>query len=84
MDCDFIDQGCNGGFLTVPFLYYTAFGAVEESCYGPYISGDTGKPSKFCFLTDWSCKAYRADFFSINIMTNPDVIKEEIMKNGPV
>lgn len=71
MDCDFVDQGCNGGFLTTPLLYYAFVGGNEESCYGPYVSGETGDKSKFCFITNWSCKSYRASLTSITILTNP-------------
>lgn len=71
MDCDFVDQGCNGGFLTTPLLYYAFVGGNEESCYGPYVSGETGDKSKFCFITNWKCKSYRANLTSITILTNP-------------
>ncbi len=42
VDCDFVDQGCNGGFLTTPLLYYGTIGGNDEQCYGPYVSGETG------------------------------------------
>jgi cathepsin B len=84
VDCDFSEMACSGGFLTNPFIYYSLLGANTDECYGEYVSGRTGGRSKFCFLTNWSCKAYRTNLFSIKWLKNPQAIKEEIYKNGPV
>ncbi len=84
VDCDLVEMGCMGGFLTTPFIYYSIIGASEESCYGEYISGKTSKRSRFCFLKKWSCKSYRTKLLSIRWLTSPTAIKEELFKNGPV
>lgn len=84
VDCDLIDHGCQGGFLTTPFIYYSLVGANTDDCYGEYVSGKTGSASRICFLTKWSCKAYRAKLTSIRWLMNPEAIKEDLYKNGPV
>lgn len=84
VDCDYLDHGCNGGFLTTPFIYYSLVGANTDDCYGEYVSGKTGQSSAFCFLTKWQCKAYKADLFSIRWLMDPEAIKEDIYNNGPV
>ena len=77
-------MGCQGGFLTNPFVYYSLVGAETDDCYGEYTSGQTGKRSRFCFLKKWGCKTYRTKLWSIRWHTSTQAIKEEIMKNGPV
>lgn len=84
VNCDLMEMGCNGGFLTTPFIYYSLVGAQDESCFGEYKSGETGKRTGFCFLKKWSCPVVRAKLFSIRWLTSPQAIKEEIFKNGPV
>lgn len=84
VDCDYVDHGCMGGFLTTPFIYYSLVGGNTEDCYGEYVSGKTGASSRFCFLTKFACKAYRAQLTSIRWLMNPEAIKEDIYKNGPV
>lgn len=84
VDCDFSEMGCGGGFLTNPFIYYSLVGAETDDCYGEYSSGKTGKASRFCFLKKWSCQTYRTKLFSIKWLNNPTVIKEDLIKNGPV
>jgi cathepsin B len=84
VDCDYADHGCGGGFLTTPFIYYSLVGANTDECYGEYVSGKTGKSSKFCFLTNWQCESYKADLFSIRWLMNPAAIKADLMANGPV
>lgn len=36
--CDNIDQGCNGGYLSMAWRYMTNTGIVADSCF-PYVSG---------------------------------------------
>jgi len=84
VNCDYLEMGCNGGFLTTPFIYYSLVGAQDESCYGEYESGKTGGRTGFCFLKKWSCPTVHADLFSIRWLTNPQAIKEDLYKNGPV
>lgn len=84
VDCDFVDHGCMGGFLTTPFIHYSLVGANTDECYGEYVSGKTGKASKFCFLANWRCQRYKADLFSIRWLMNPAAIKKDLMNNGPV
>lgn len=84
VDCDFSEMGCNGGFLTNPFIFSSLVGLQTDDCYGKYISGDTGKASKFCFLKNWKCETYKTNLFSIRWLKNPEAIKEELIKNGPV
>ena len=84
VDCDPVDHGCMGGFLTTPFIYYAAVGATTDECYGDYVSGKTGKASQSCFLTKWACKSYKASLFSIKWLMNPEAIKKDLYENGPV
>lgn len=84
VDCDLVEMGCSGGFLTTPFIYYSLVGGNTEDCYGEYVSGKTGARSKTCFLTKWSCKSYRAKLTSIKWLMNPAAIKKDIYTNGPV
>ena len=84
VDCDLMDHGCAGGFLTTPFIYYSLVGANTDDCYGEYVSGKTGQASAMCFLTKWSCKAYKSKLFSIKWLMDPEAIKEDIYNNGPV
>lgn len=84
VDCDRLEMGCSGGFLTTPFLYYAVLGATTDECYGEYNSGKTGQRDQSCFLTKWACPAYRTNLFSIRWLMNPQAIKEEIYQNGPV
>ena len=84
VDCDLADHACNGGFLTTPFLFYSLVGANDEGCYGAYTSGKTGKRDHLCFLHKWGCKRYMTDLFSLRWLTNPQAIKEDLIKNGPV
>lgn len=84
VDCDRMEMGCNGGFLTTPFIFYSLVGGNTEDCYGEYVSGKTGARSKMCFLKKWACKSYRAQLFSIKWLMNPAAIKKDIYENGPV
>ena len=84
VDCDLLDHGCNGGFLTTPFLFYSIVGANDEGCYGAYTSGNTGKRDRACFLHKWGCKRYTTQLTSIRWLTSPQAIKEDLYKNGPV
>ena len=84
VDCDYTDMGCNGGFLTTPFIFYSLVGANTDECYGEYVSGETGAPSGFCFLKKWSCQSYKANLFSIKWLMNPEAIKKDLYENGPV
>lgn len=84
VNCDLLDHGCAGGFLTTPFLYYALVGAQEESCYGPYTSGTTGGRTESCFLKKWQCPVIKANLSSIKWLTTPQAIQEEIQKNGPI
>lgn len=84
VDCDWVDHGCQGGFLTTPFIHYGLVGANTDECYGDYVSGHTGQASKFCFLANWKCQRYKADLFSIRWLMNPAAIKKDLMENGPV
>jgi cathepsin B len=41
--CDSIDQGCNGGYLSMAWRYLTNTGIVTDTCF-PYTSGDGSVP----------------------------------------
>lgn len=84
VNCDYLEMGCSGGFLTTPFIYYSLIGAQDESCFGEYKSGETGGRTSFCFLKKWSCPVVRANLMSIKWLTSPQAIKEDLYKNGPV
>lgn len=71
VDCDYSEMGCNGGFLTNPFIFYSLVGGNTDDCYGEYTSGKTGKASRFCFLKNWKCKSYRTKLFSLRWLTSP-------------
>ena len=70
VDCDYSNMGCQGGFLTNPFIFYSIVGAQTDECYGEYTSGQTGSSSRFCFLYNWSCPARRTKLWSIRIMAS--------------
>lgn len=84
VDCDMIDMGCNGGFLTNPFLYYATVGAQTEECYGPYTSGKTGGRSRSCIIKDWKCPVRKASITTLRWHTSVDSIKANLVAFGPI
>ena len=86
VSCDYFDLGCNGGRLTMSWVYLRLFGIVSDSCK-PYTSGD-GKVEKCPFFTK-KCKnseevykKYHAkNFYSL---TSIDDIKNNLVQHGPV
>ena len=84
VDCDLLEMACYGGFLTTPFLFYSLFGAQTDECYGPYVSGDTHKRSRYCFLKKWNCPVRRANILSLRWLITPNMIKAKLMAEGPV
>jgi len=54
VDCDKVDQGCNGGNTETAFEYVTKAGGLDEESSYPYVSGGTGAAG--------TCKVKPADF----------------------
>ena len=85
VSCDYLDHGCNGGMLPTSWAYLKFFGIVTDSCK-PYVSGDGHNPG--CPLFKKQCqsgeeyKKYKAKNFYL--LHDPESIKAEIFKNGPV
>ena len=83
VSCDYFDHGCNGGILTLSWLYLRIFGVVTDECK-KYTSGK-GDVS-FC---KWKCdndnveyKKYKASGFYYLFTINQ--IKNDIMNYGPI
>jgi len=85
VSCDYMDLGCNGGILTMSWVYLRMFGIATEQCK-PYKSGDGTVPS--CPWFEKKCedgstyKKYKASSFYWLLTING--IKESLMTKGPV
>jgi cathepsin B len=85
VSCDWFDHGCNGGILTLSWLYLRLFGIATEGCQ-PYVSGNGTVPVCDFFKSECKDKTkykkYKASTFYYFYSKN--AIKESIMKKGPV
>ncbi|XP_007900501.1 dipeptidyl peptidase 1 [Callorhinchus milii] len=82
ISCSNYSQGCDGGF---PYLiagkYAQDFGLVEEHCF-PYIGKDTP-----CKMKESCYHYYASDYYYVGGFygaCNEALMKEELIKNGPV
>lgn len=86
VSCDPFDQGCNGGFPLLTWIYLRFFGIVSDQCK-PYTSGQGDVPkckhlSDECTQKGAEYKKYYAKNFYFLLTKNK--IKQDIMENGPV
>ena len=83
------DNKCKLGDLVSSWKYYETEGVVSEKCF-PFVSGDLSEfpecPNEVKQCSDESEKfiKYKAIADSSEALETADVIKKEIMKNGPV
>lgn len=77
VDCDKIDQGCNGGLMENAFNYLKDAGGIETE--GDYPYKGTGATCSF----DQTKAKIKVESFSF-VEKNEDVIKEALFKTGPL
>lgn len=77
VDCDKVDQGCNGGLMENAFNYLHESGGIETETDYPYKG--TGGTCSF----DKSKAQVQVESFSF-VEKNEDVIKEALFKTGPL
>lgn len=83
VQCDFTNEGCNGGELERAWMYVHLFGVVSDECKS-YKSGTgiTEKCHKYCDRSEQEYKKYHSTFPKHH--KSIAAIKTEIMENGPV
>jgi cathepsin B len=84
--CDTVDQGCNGGYLSMAWRYLTNTGIVTDTCF-PYSSGSGTVPHcphGQCQDTSEDYVKYKCTSGSIVEATTVDEIKSEIYAHGPM
>jgi cathepsin B len=85
VSCDYFDLGCNGGILTMSWIYLRFFGIASDTCK-PYHSGDGSVPSCPWFKSECedgsSYKKYNAKNFYY--LSTINAIKENLLSSGPV
>merc|ERR1712032_1147382 len=86
VSCDWFDHGCNGGILTLSWIYLRFFGIVSDE-FKPYTSGKGNV--EWCPLLKSKCtaegqsyKKYKAKNFYYLPTINQ--IKQNILEKGPI
>lgn len=83
VSCDYYNLGCSGGNLYTAMAYLEHTGVVTEKCM-PYVSGDGEVPDCPTTCASGTWKKYNCVIDSTVEATDPDEIKSEIYKNGPM
>lgn len=83
VSCDFLDMGCNGGWLGNAWSYLEKTGIVTDSCF-PYASGDGKAPKcvKKC-VSGESFTKYKCKKGTVVTAKNPEAAKSLIYAGGP-
>lgn len=84
VQCDSVDQGCNGGYLAVVWRHLQNVGVASDSCY-PYTSGNgvTGTCKSSCSDGE-TFNRYKCKSQSIVEATTYDQIRQAIYEGGPM
>jgi cathepsin B len=85
VSCDYFDMGCNGGILTMSWIYLRFFGIATDSCK-PYHSGDGSVASCPWFKSECEDKSTYKKYKAKNFyyLSTVNAIKESLLNFGPV
>lgn len=83
VSCDNNNMGCNGGYLSLAWIFMKDTGVVSDECY-PYTSGDTQKDGD-CFTACQDGSEWKTHH--VDLLDHPKdeiSIRLELYENGPV